>query len=192
MAREKTKIRRIENTTARQVTFSKRRRGLFKKAHELAVLCGASVGLLVFSESCKLYEFSSASCVEDIFVKYKEHPNNAEKDSDADIDVTRFESAIADDRNLISNLSGVVPEELTSTELESIEGILQSGLCREKILMEQIAKLQAKTKNLMEENKKLKQEAEILTSGSGGQTDAEPNAPEDGGIFDVSLRLGYF
>ncbi|CAA6659495.1 unnamed protein product [Spirodela intermedia] len=59
MTREKIKIRKIENIAARQVTFSKRRRGLFKKAHELAVLCDADVGLIVFSSTNKLYEFSS-------------------------------------------------------------------------------------------------------------------------------------
>ena len=38
MVREKIKIKKIDNVTARQVTFSKRRRGLFKKAKELSVV----------------------------------------------------------------------------------------------------------------------------------------------------------
>nr|GEZ40876.1 MADS-box protein AGL24-like [Tanacetum cinerariifolium] len=59
MAREKIKIKKIDNITARQVTFSKRRRGLLKKAQELAVLCDADVGLIVFSATGKLYEYSS-------------------------------------------------------------------------------------------------------------------------------------
>ncbi|KAF8772655.1 hypothetical protein HU200_005620 [Digitaria exilis] len=54
MARERRQIRRIENAAARQVTFSKRRRGLFKKAEELAVLCDADVALIVFSATGKL------------------------------------------------------------------------------------------------------------------------------------------
>uniref|UniRef100_K3Y0D0 MADS-box domain-containing protein n=1 Tax=Setaria italica TaxID=4555 RepID=K3Y0D0_SETIT len=57
MARE---IRRIENAAARQVTFSKRRRGLFKKAEELAVLCDADVALIVFSATGKLSQFASS------------------------------------------------------------------------------------------------------------------------------------
>jgi len=60
MAREKIKIRKIDNTTARQVTFSKRRRGLFKKAEELSILCDAEVGLIIFSATGKLFEFSSS------------------------------------------------------------------------------------------------------------------------------------
>jgi hypothetical protein len=61
MAREKIKIRKIDNATARQVTFSKRRRGLFKKAAELSILCDAEVGLVIFSSTGKFFEFSSTS-----------------------------------------------------------------------------------------------------------------------------------
>ena len=60
MAREKINIKKIEKTAARQVTFSKRRRGLFKKAQELAVLCDVQVGLVVFSSTGELYDFSTS------------------------------------------------------------------------------------------------------------------------------------
>lgn len=59
MTREKIKIKKIENVTARQVTFSKRRRGLIKKAQELSVLCDAEIGLIIFSGTGKLYDYSS-------------------------------------------------------------------------------------------------------------------------------------
>ncbi|MFS7949186.1 putative transcription factor MADS-type1 family [Helianthus anomalus] len=61
MARTKIKIKRIDNITARQVTFSKRRRGLLKKAEELAVLCDADVALIIFSATGKLFEYASSS-----------------------------------------------------------------------------------------------------------------------------------
>ncbi|KAA8520559.1 hypothetical protein F0562_014815 [Nyssa sinensis] len=61
MVRGKTQMRRIENATSRQVTFSKRRNGLLKKAFELSVLCDAQVALIVFSPRGKLYEFASSS-----------------------------------------------------------------------------------------------------------------------------------
>jgi len=60
MVRGKTQMKRIENATSRQVTFSKRRNGLLKKAFELSVLCDAEVALIVFSSRGKLYEFSSS------------------------------------------------------------------------------------------------------------------------------------
>ncbi|VAI61032.1 unnamed protein product [Triticum turgidum subsp. durum] len=63
MARERREIKRIESAAARQVTFSKRRRGLFKKAEELSVLCDADVALIVFSSTGKLSQFASSRCI---------------------------------------------------------------------------------------------------------------------------------
>ncbi|XP_024976852.1 agamous-like MADS-box protein AGL21 isoform X2 [Cynara cardunculus var. scolymus] len=61
MGRGKIVIRRIDNSTSRQVTFSKRRSGLLKKAKELAILCDAEVGVMIFSSTGKLHEFSNTS-----------------------------------------------------------------------------------------------------------------------------------
>ncbi|XP_044342800.1 MADS-box transcription factor 51 isoform X4 [Triticum aestivum] len=54
--RGRVELRRIEDRTSRQVRFSKRRAGLFKKAFELSLLCDAEVALLVFSPAGKLYD----------------------------------------------------------------------------------------------------------------------------------------
>ena len=59
MGRGKIVIRRIDNSTSRQVTFSKRRNGLLKKAEELAILCDAEVGVIIFSSTGRLYDFSN-------------------------------------------------------------------------------------------------------------------------------------
>lgn len=59
MARGKIQIKRIENTTNRQVTYSKRRNGLFKKANELTVLCDAKVSIIMLSSTEKLHEYIS-------------------------------------------------------------------------------------------------------------------------------------
>jgi MADS-box transcription factor len=61
MGRGKVQLKRIENKINRQVTFSKRRSGLLKKAHEISVLCDAEVGLIIFSTKGKLYEFATDS-----------------------------------------------------------------------------------------------------------------------------------
>ncbi|KAK2976151.1 hypothetical protein RJ640_012361, partial [Escallonia rubra] len=61
MGRGKIEVKRIENNTSRQVTFSKRRNGLFKKTHELSVLCDAQIGLIVFSNKGKLFEYCTPS-----------------------------------------------------------------------------------------------------------------------------------
>nr|ABF57921.1 MADS-box transcription factor TaAGL2 [Triticum aestivum] len=61
MGRGRIEIKRIENTTSRQVTSCKRRNGLLKKAYELSVLCDAEVALIVFSSRGRLYEYSNNS-----------------------------------------------------------------------------------------------------------------------------------
>ncbi|CAI0547062.1 unnamed protein product [Linum tenue] len=63
MGRGKVVLKRIENRVNRQVTFSKRRNGLLKKATELSVLCDAEVALIVFSSCGKLSEFGSSGYV---------------------------------------------------------------------------------------------------------------------------------
>ncbi|KAF7827440.1 protein TRANSPARENT TESTA 16 [Senna tora] len=57
MGRGKIEIKRIQNTTTRQVTFSKRRAGLVKKTHELSVLCDAQIGLIIFSTTGKMFQY---------------------------------------------------------------------------------------------------------------------------------------
>ncbi|KAL1534808.1 Floral homeotic protein [Salvia divinorum] len=59
MARGKIQIKKIENQTNRQVTYSKRRNGLFKKAHELTVLCDAKISIIMISSTQKLHEYIS-------------------------------------------------------------------------------------------------------------------------------------
>ncbi|KAG2711270.1 hypothetical protein I3760_04G069000 [Carya illinoinensis] len=69
MVRGKIQMKRIENTTSRQVTFSKRRNGLLKKAFELSVLCEAEVAVIVFSQKGRLYEFSSSD-IQEVIGRY--------------------------------------------------------------------------------------------------------------------------
>jgi len=57
MGRGKIEIKRIENTTTRQVTFSKRRGGLMKKTKELSVLCDAQIGIIIFSSTGKMWQW---------------------------------------------------------------------------------------------------------------------------------------
>ncbi|KAL2835092.1 hypothetical protein BDW59DRAFT_3172 [Aspergillus cavernicola] len=59
MGRRKIEIKAIKDDRNRSVTFLKRKGGLFKKAHELAVLCSVDVAVIIFGHNKKLYEFSS-------------------------------------------------------------------------------------------------------------------------------------
>jgi hypothetical protein len=61
MGRGKIEIKKIQNKTTRQLTFSKRRTGLLKKTRELSVLCEAQNGLIIFSSTGKLSQYCSDS-----------------------------------------------------------------------------------------------------------------------------------
>lgn len=59
MGRKRIKIEKISNQRSRQVTFTKRKGGLLKKAMELSVLCDCEVALIIFNKSGKLIKYSS-------------------------------------------------------------------------------------------------------------------------------------
>ncbi|CBI34567.3 unnamed protein product, partial [Vitis vinifera] len=72
MGRGKITIKKIEDKTVRQITFSKRRAGLLKKTHELSVLCDAQIGLIIFSNTGKMFEYcSNSSRMEQIVERYQ-------------------------------------------------------------------------------------------------------------------------
>ncbi|BBN68401.1 AGAMOUS-like 67 [Prunus dulcis] len=82
MGRVKLQIKRIENTTNIQVTFSKRRSGLIKKAYELSVLCDVDVALIMFSPSGRPSLFSGNKSIEEILALYVNLPSmNGDGDS---------------------------------------------------------------------------------------------------------------
>jgi len=54
-------MKKMSNESNLQVTFSKRRSGLVKKASELCTLCGAYVTLIIFSPGEKVFSFGQPS-----------------------------------------------------------------------------------------------------------------------------------
>ncbi|ORX92750.1 SRF-like protein [Basidiobolus meristosporus CBS 931.73] len=70
MGRKKIKIKTIENERQKNVTFSRRRCGLIKKAHELAVLCECKVVLMMFDAKDACHIYSSVDDPEGLIEKY--------------------------------------------------------------------------------------------------------------------------
>nr|ADJ57925.1 MADS affecting flowering 2 variant 3 [Arabidopsis thaliana] len=73
MGGKKVEIKRIENKSSRQVTFSKRRNGLIEKARQLSILCESSIAVLVVSGSGKLYKSASGDNMSKIIDRYEIH-----------------------------------------------------------------------------------------------------------------------
>ncbi|XP_027329823.1 floral homeotic protein AGAMOUS-like isoform X2 [Abrus precatorius] len=135
--RGKIEIKRIENTTNRQVTFCKRRNGLLKKAYELSVLCDAEVALVVFSSRGRLYEYANNS-VRGTIERYKKAcaaSSNAESVSEANTQFYQQESSklkrqIRDIQNLNRHILGEALSSLSLKELKNLESRLEKGLSR--------------------------------------------------------------
>ncbi|KAF8378698.1 hypothetical protein HHK36_030047 [Tetracentron sinense] len=71
MGRVKLKIKRLENTSTRQVTYSKRRNGILKKAKELSILCDIDIALLMFSPTDKpTLCLGERSNIEEVIAKF--------------------------------------------------------------------------------------------------------------------------
>lgn len=173
MGRGKIHIRRIENSTSRQVTFSKRRGGLLKKAHELSVLCDAEVGLIIFSSTGKLFEFASSSMKKIIerYMKYTEKPANDDQSDEHDnywhLEVERLKQQFVRLQATYKRISGEDIDTLNSKELHQLEQKLEIGMNRVKarkdqFLMEQIQELSRQERFCHEENKHLKKKLNEL------------------------------
>uniref|UniRef100_V5EPW4 MADS-box domain-containing protein n=1 Tax=Kalmanozyma brasiliensis (strain GHG001) TaxID=1365824 RepID=V5EPW4_KALBG len=78
MGRKKIKIQPIKEDRNRSVTYLKRKAGLFKKAHELAVLTDSQVAVIVFGHNGKLAEFCSTD-IDLLLLRYTEYDGVAER-----------------------------------------------------------------------------------------------------------------
>ncbi|CAM8899210.1 unnamed protein product [Rhodiola kirilowii] len=76
LGRQKIEIAKIKKKNHLQVTFSKRRSGLFKKASELCTLCGVEIAIIVFSPAGKAFSFGHPN-VESIVHKFINQPAGA-------------------------------------------------------------------------------------------------------------------
>ncbi|EAY81734.1 hypothetical protein OsI_36907 [Oryza sativa Indica Group] len=71
MGRVKLKIKKLENSSGRHITYSKRRSGILKKAKELSILCDIPLILLMFSPNDKpTICVGDHSSIEDVITKY--------------------------------------------------------------------------------------------------------------------------
>ncbi|XP_059293419.1 MADS-box transcription factor 23-like isoform X1 [Lycium ferocissimum] len=173
MGRGKIVIRRIDNSTSRQVTFSKRRNGLLKKAKELAILCDAEVGLIIFSSTGKLYEFSNTSMrsVIERYNKTKDEPQQLHNpvselklwQREAEILRQQLQELQENHRQLMGEeLCGLGVKDLTNLENQlemSLKGIRMK---KEQILKDEIQDLTRKGSMIHQENLELYKKVNLI------------------------------
>nr|P0C5B1.1 RecName: Full=MADS-box transcription factor 14; AltName: Full=FDRMADS6; AltName: Full=OsMADS14; AltName: Full=Protein AGAMOUS-like 10; AltName: Full=Protein APETALA1-like B; AltName: Full=RMADS211 [Oryza sativa Indica Group]AAF66997.2 FDRMADS6 [Oryza sativa Indica Group] len=171
MGRGKVQLKRIENTINRQVTFSKRRSGLLKKANEISVLCDAEVALIIFSTKGKLYKYATDSCMDKILERYERYSYaekvliSAESDTQGNWchEYRKLKAKVETIQKCQKHLMGEDLESLNLKELQQLEQQLENSLKhirsrKSQLMLESINELQRKEKSLQEENKVLQKE----------------------------------
>ncbi|KAK6162421.1 hypothetical protein DH2020_002262 [Rehmannia glutinosa] len=157
----------MERKDEQQVTFSKRRNGLLKKAYELSVLCDAEVALIIFSSRGKLYEFGSTSTTQTL-ERYQRCCFNNPLDSNAERETqswcqevsrlkAKYESLQRTQRHLLGeDLGPLSLKELQNLEKQLEGALVQARQRKTQIMMEQMEELRRKERQLGDMNKQLK------------------------------------
>ncbi|XP_020572941.1 MADS-box protein CMB1-like isoform X1 [Phalaenopsis equestris] len=220
MGRGRVELKMIENKINRQVTFAKRRNGLLKKAYELSVLCDAEVGLIVFSNRGRLFEFCSSSSMMKTIERYqkcsynttetripsKETQNNYQE-------YLKLKAKVEYLQRSQRNLLGEDLALLTTKELEQLEHELEMSLkkirsTKSQLMLDQLCDLKRKEQMLQEANKALRMklqedepEMPLQLSWSGGRTAGNARSPcgrqPQSDVFfqplpcDPTLQIGY-
>ncbi|KAJ6987695.1 agamous-like MADS-box protein AP1 [Populus alba] len=194
MGRGRVQLKRIENKINRQVTFSKRRVGLLKKAHEISVLCDAEVALIVFSHKGKLFEYSTNACMEKILERHERY-SYAERqlvatDLDSQGNWTLEYNRLKEKVELLQrNHRHYLGEDLDSVSLKELQNLEKQidtalELIRERknhLMYQSISELQIKEKAIKEQNnmleKQIKEKEKALAQPAlWDQQDHGPNA----------------
>ncbi|CAH8384735.1 unnamed protein product [Eruca vesicaria subsp. sativa] len=187
MGRGRIEIKKIEHVNSRQVTFSKRRNGLMKKAKELSILCDAEVALIIFSSTGKVYDFSSG-CMEQTLSRYgysaasADHKQLQEQQlvlcaSQENGAVLRKDDAMRNELErlhlAIQRLKGKELDGMSFSDLISLENQLNDSLHSVKdqktqILLNQVERSRLKERRALEENQILRKQIEMFGRGSSG------------------------
>ncbi|CAL5196212.1 unnamed protein product [Lathyrus oleraceus] len=203
MVRGKTQMKRIENATSRQVTFSKRRNGLMKKAFELSILCDAQVALIVFSPRGRLYEFASSSILETI-ERYRNHtrihntPTTSESaettqrlKEEAENMMKKIDLLETSKRKFLGEGLGSFPiDELQRIEQQLERSITKIRVKKAEVFKEQMDQLKEKEKTLVAESTRLPEKYDTYSSQQANNDDRE-NVVEVEAYADQSSPNSY-
>ncbi|KAI8554733.1 hypothetical protein RHMOL_Rhmol05G0121100 [Rhododendron molle] len=172
MGRGKIVIRRIDDTTSRQVTFSKRRNGLLKKAKELSILCDAEVGVIVVSNTGRLHEFASTS-ITSIVERYNKEqedyqlmsPTSEAKFWQREAETLRQQLKYSEENQ--RQLKGEELNGLSVKDLENLESQLETSLNsirtkKHQLFTDEIQQLNRQGVISHQENMKLFKEVNVL------------------------------
>nr|WQI83108.1 MADS-box transcription factor [Spirodela polyrhiza] len=205
MGRGRVELKRIENKINRQVTFSKRRNGLLKKAYELSVLCEAEVALIIFSSRGKLYEFGST------LERYQRCCYNSQNSTIVDHETQSWYQEVSklkakyDSLHLLGeDLGPLSVKELQQLERQLESTLFQARQRKTQIMLDHMEELRKKERQLGEINKQLRNKLEaegatfralqgpwepntLLLGSSAFSAQPQPNVID----CEPTLQIGY-
>ncbi|XP_028764324.1 MADS-box protein JOINTLESS [Neltuma alba] len=199
MTRRKIEIKKIENAAARQVAFSKRRKGLFKKAMELSTLCDAEIALLVFSASGKLFDYSSTSMRQLIERRNLYSNINLDESHQPSLELQvegeyfKLKKELKEKTREIRQLNGEELQGLTLKDLRKLEILLNTSLnliskAKDQVHEQEISILKTKEAKLMEENQRLNQEVKMMEENQRSQQ-VQRLEHDQGQALDATQRM---
>lgn len=203
MARGKVQLKRIENATSRQVTFSKRKNGLLKKAYELSILCDAEVAVIMFSQKGTLFKFASIDQIQKTIDRYRKnakqlHTNRI--DVEQSKEQLRQESAnmakkieiieILQRKLLGQDLDSCSPEELHDIDNQLEISLSNIRARKTQLFKEQIEQLQAKERLLLMENARLTKQPLQQSTQSNQVVSYLSSCSKSSDIVETDLYIG--
>ncbi|KAI3808629.1 hypothetical protein L1987_24585 [Smallanthus sonchifolius] len=204
MGRGRVQLKRIENKISRQVTFSKRRTGFLKKAHEISVLCDADVALIVFSSKGKLFEYSTNSSMDAILERYERYSYaeqlltapESETQASWTLESTKLKARIEVLEKNIRHYVGEDLEQLNLRELQNVEQQLDTALKRirtkkNQLMHESISELHKKEKALRDTNNSLSKKLKENEKNSEHQC-SMPQLPQPHSVASFATTSGPF
>ncbi|CAL8348937.1 myocyte-specific enhancer factor 2B [Gadus morhua] len=147
MGRKKIQISRILDQRNRQVTFTKRKFGLMKKAYELSVLCDCEIALIIFNSTNRLFQYASTD-MDKVLLKYTEYSEPHESRTNTDILETLRRKGLG----------------LEAAELESEESVQAASVGAEKYPLSEGMDLSVSRQRYFSPSL-LTQESQFLLSG---------------------------
>ncbi|XP_056163255.1 MADS-box transcription factor 23-like isoform X3 [Syzygium oleosum] len=151
------------------ITFAKRRNSLMKKARDLSRLCDAEVGIIIFSCTGQLHEYSSSS-MDSVIERY----NNLKREAQPELDQPPVDAKVLEEEiaNLNRQLQGLqeyhrqlMGEDISGLsvkDIQNLENQLEISLStirlqKEQIMTDQINELHRKRNLIHQKNIELQE-----------------------------------
>ncbi|XP_071924637.1 agamous-like MADS-box protein AGL104 [Coffea arabica] len=164
MGRAKLQMKRIESTTSRQVTFSKRRNGVLKKAYELSTLCDVEIALLMFSPAGRLTQFSTQKRIEDVFARFVDLSNRErEKMFEPDLgSMTSMEELESCEKLLEDLLNSVTNRKICEQLVSNLVRSYHPKILELNVTLKKVFLMQGTVLSSLKEGQSSQRSAEVL------------------------------